>query len=91
MALRRTGGERTDEILGKTGGGPEGLPHSIIVTADGVEGEVPTPVGEGAASGDDRVPAEETAKSSRALPRRGKARAAKAAARPGRRPARRKR
>jgi DNA topoisomerase-6 subunit B len=92
MALRRTGGERTDEILGKTGGGPEGLPHSIIVTADGVEGEVPTPVGEVAATGDDRDPAEETAaKSSRALPRRGKARAAKAAARTGRRAPRRKR
>jgi DNA topoisomerase-6 subunit B len=92
MALRRTGGERTDEILGKTGGGPEGLPHSIIVTADGVEGEVPTPVGEVATTGDDRDPAEETAaKPSRALPRRGKARAAKAAARTGRRAPRRKR
>jgi DNA topoisomerase-6 subunit B len=41
MALTRTGGEKTDEILGKNGGGPEGLPHSIIVTPDGVEGEVP--------------------------------------------------
>ncbi len=42
MALHRTGGQRTDEILGKNGSGPEGLPHSIIVTAEGVEGEVPT-------------------------------------------------
>jgi DNA topoisomerase-6 subunit B len=41
MALTRTGGARTDEILGKNGGGPEGLPHSIIVTPEGVEGEVP--------------------------------------------------
>jgi DNA topoisomerase-6 subunit B len=41
MALTRTGGEKTDEILGKNGPRPEGLPHSIIVTLDGVEGEVP--------------------------------------------------
>src|SRR5215813_1020818 len=40
MAMRRTGGERTDELTGKNGSGPEGLPHSIIVTAEGVEGEV---------------------------------------------------
>src|SRR5574341_517513 len=32
IAMRRTGGARTDEILGQDGG-PEGLPHSIIVTA----------------------------------------------------------
>jgi DNA topoisomerase-6 subunit B len=49
MAAARTGGKRTDELLGKNGGGPEGLPHSIIVTPDGVEGEVPEPVDEGAA------------------------------------------
>jgi DNA topoisomerase-6 subunit B len=41
MAMKRTGGEKTDEVLGKNGHGPEGLPHSIIVTADGVEGDVP--------------------------------------------------
>lgn len=40
IATSRTGGLKTDEALGKTGAGPEGLPHSIIVTADGVEGEV---------------------------------------------------
>jgi len=40
IATSRTGGLKTDEALGKTGGGPEGLPHSIIVTAEGVEGEV---------------------------------------------------
>jgi len=40
IALKRTGGSRTDAILGHEGG-PEGLPHSIIVTADGPEGEAP--------------------------------------------------
>ncbi len=42
IAMKRTGGEKTDEVLGKTGSGPEGLPHSIIVTPEGIEGEVPT-------------------------------------------------
>ena len=41
IAAKRTGGEKTDEILGYDGGGPEGLPHSIIVTAEGAEGEAP--------------------------------------------------
>lgn len=40
IASTRTGGEKTEEALGKRGGGPEGLPHSIIVTEEGVEGEV---------------------------------------------------
>jgi DNA topoisomerase-6 subunit B len=40
IARKRTGGEKTDEILGDDGG-PEGLPHSIIVTAGGAEGEAP--------------------------------------------------
>jgi DNA topoisomerase-6 subunit B len=40
IANARTGGIKTDEALGKSGGGPEGLPHSIIVTEEGVEGEV---------------------------------------------------
>ena len=44
MALKRTGGEKTDEVLGTNGSGPEGLPHSIIVTAEGVEGELPMAV-----------------------------------------------
>ncbi|MCX5794284.1 MAG: DNA topoisomerase VI subunit B [Elusimicrobia bacterium] len=43
IAMKRTGGEKTDEILGKKGG-PEGLPDSIIVTAEGVEGEVPAEI-----------------------------------------------
>jgi len=46
IALKRTGGEKTDELLGKKGGGPEGLPHSIIVTPEGVEGEVPALIAE---------------------------------------------
>jgi DNA topoisomerase-6 subunit B len=45
IAARRTGGERTDLALGKTESGPEGLPHSIIVTPEGVEGELPLPDG----------------------------------------------
>jgi DNA topoisomerase-6 subunit B len=45
IAMKRTGGEKTDEILGKKGG-PEGLPDSIIVTAEGVEGDVPVEVPE---------------------------------------------
>jgi DNA topoisomerase-6 subunit B len=40
IALKRTGGTRTDEILGLDEG-PEGLPHSIIVTPDGATGEAP--------------------------------------------------
>src|SRR5262249_56212808 len=31
----------TDELRGHDGGGPEGLPHSIIVTAEGTEGDAP--------------------------------------------------
>ena len=40
IAASKTGGMKTDELLGKTGAGPEGLPDSIIVTAEGVEGDV---------------------------------------------------
>jgi DNA topoisomerase VI subunit B len=40
IAVKRTGGTRTDEILGRDSG-PEGLPHSIIVTTEGTEGEAP--------------------------------------------------
>src|SRR5437899_8592958 len=42
--MTRTGGEKTDEALGKSDEGPEGLPHSIIVTPEGIEGEVPVPI-----------------------------------------------
>jgi DNA topoisomerase-6 subunit B len=45
MATKRTGGSRTDEILGHDGG-PEGLPHSIVVTPDGLEGDAPVLPGE---------------------------------------------
>jgi DNA topoisomerase VI subunit B len=49
IAKARTGGEKTDEVLSKNGGAPEGLPHSIIVTPEGVEGEVPAPIAEASA------------------------------------------
>jgi DNA topoisomerase-6 subunit B len=48
MALKITGGQRTDELLGRNGSGPEGLPHSIIVTPNGIEGEVPVVTTNGA-------------------------------------------
>jgi DNA topoisomerase-6 subunit B len=41
IAMKRTGGQKTDQILGNRAGGPEGLPDSIIVTPEGVEGEAP--------------------------------------------------
>ncbi len=41
LAAKRTGGARTAEILGHDAGGPEGLPHSIVVTPDGPEGAAP--------------------------------------------------
>jgi DNA topoisomerase-6 subunit B len=41
IALKRTGGQKTDELLGRDRSGPEGLPDSIIVTPDGVEGDAP--------------------------------------------------
>jgi DNA topoisomerase VI subunit B len=40
IASKRTGGEKTDALL-RSKSGPEGLPDSIIVTAEGVEGEAP--------------------------------------------------
>ncbi|MEQ1920277.1 MAG: DNA topoisomerase VI subunit B, partial [Elusimicrobiota bacterium] len=40
IAKKVTGGMKTDEMLDKNAG-PHGLPHSIIVTADGIEGEIP--------------------------------------------------
>ena len=47
IARKRTGGTATDELLGRNGSGPTGLPHSIIVTPEGVEGEVPVLAGDG--------------------------------------------
>ncbi|HEY3100643.1 MAG TPA: hypothetical protein VGL14_17145, partial [Methylomirabilota bacterium] len=46
MALKLTGGDKTDQLVGKNGSGPEGLPHSIIVTPEGVEGALPAGVPE---------------------------------------------
>ncbi|HSP05819.1 MAG TPA: DNA topoisomerase VI subunit B [Acidobacteriota bacterium] len=45
-AVARTGGAKTDELLRKKNDLPEELPHSIIVTPEGAEGEVPAVVGE---------------------------------------------
>ncbi|HSF58776.1 MAG TPA: DNA topoisomerase VI subunit B [Candidatus Binatia bacterium] len=55
IATKRTGGERTDALLGSKSG-PEGLPDSIIVTAEGVEGEAPVLPGN---ERNDGAPAEE--------------------------------
>jgi len=57
MAAKITGGGKTDELLGKNGSGPEGLPHSIIVTPEGVEGEVPVMAPNGAAAVEEPVAA----------------------------------
>ncbi len=44
IAIHKTGGEKTDELLGRNKKElPEELPHSIIVTPEGIEGEVPEP------------------------------------------------
>ncbi|MFH1022853.1 MAG: DNA topoisomerase VI subunit B [Planctomycetota bacterium] len=50
IADKITGGEKTDEILGKQKETDE-LPHSIILTPDGPQGEVPVPGGEKAEGG----------------------------------------
>src|SRR5881628_3124540 len=69
IALKRTGGAKTDEILGGDGG-PEGLPHSIIVTPEGPEGEAPVLPG---AEASDGAPAEAPApKTEKAAPGRRK-------------------
>jgi DNA topoisomerase-6 subunit B len=67
MAAKITGGGKTDELLGKNGGGPEGLPHSIIVTPEGVEGEVPIMAPNGAVAAAElvAVPAAPEAKTPR--------------------------
>jgi DNA topoisomerase-6 subunit B len=83
MAMRLTGGEKTDELLGKNGSGPEGLPHSIIVTPEGVEGEVPGEPSTGApangAPGTD-APTPPTSGAKAAAPREGRTRRRAAAA-----------
>src|SRR5262249_48846093 len=82
IARRRTGGERTDEVLGHDGG-PEGLPHSIIVTAEGTEGEAPeAPGAEPAAEAPATDPEPEPAAPASAR-RAGKTRPARPARRAG--------
>src|SRR5437867_1871772 len=83
MAVKITGGAKTDERLGKNGGGPEGLPHSIIVTPEGVEGEVPIVSPNGAPTADEPVaapaapPAKTAPKAKTARKPKGKAKIAK--------------
>jgi DNA topoisomerase-6 subunit B len=89
MAMKRTGGARTDEVLGRNGGGPEGLPHSIIVTPDGVEGEIPAPIGDEAPAAANGAP--DAAETRRRRPKPGRATArTKPAAKRARRAPRRK-
>jgi DNA topoisomerase-6 subunit B len=84
IATKRTGGPRTDEILGLDGG-PDGLPHSIVVTAEGPEGDAPGLPEQGAVATPDEAPPDtERHKPARrgdaaAPPRRGKAGAGKTA------------
>jgi DNA topoisomerase-6 subunit B len=72
IALKRTGGTRTDEILGREGG-PDGLPHSIIVTPEGTEGEAPELPG--AMESEPTQPEESAAEPEAPPPSRGKGRA----------------
>ena len=72
IAARRTGGIKTDEILGRHSG-PEGLPHSIIVTPEGPEGEAPELAGVAEAPAPPEEPQTETPEPAR---RKGKAPAA---------------
>jgi DNA topoisomerase-6 subunit B len=82
IALKRTGGARTDQILGQDSG-PEGLPHSIIVTAEGPEGEAPVLPGAATAEAAPGPQAPEAAPADRAPARgkKGKGKARPAAAR----------
>jgi DNA topoisomerase VI subunit B len=72
IAMKRTGGTRTDEILGRDSG-PDGLPHSIIVTPDGTEGE--TPVLPGAESSEVAPPEESRPETDSSAPARRKGQA----------------
>ena len=67
IALKRTGGAKTDEILGHESG-PEGLPHSIIVTPEGTEGEAPVPPSAEPSNGgppEEPTPTKETTKTAK--------------------------
>jgi DNA topoisomerase VI subunit B len=72
IALKRTGGAKTDEILGHDSG-PEGLPHSIIVTPEGTEGEAPgapnVPEASKGAPPEGSAPAKETKKAAKKKPK----------------------
>src|SRR5262245_13223036 len=89
IALKRTGGVKTDQILGHESG-PEGLPHSIIVTPEGTEGEAPElSEAAGAVAADAAAPVEVEAaevekpvKGEKAGKAKGKAGAKKAAPKP---------
>jgi DNA topoisomerase-6 subunit B len=74
IALKRTGGTKTDEILGHESG-PEGLPHSIIVTPEGPEGEAPVSPGAEPSDGgppEEAAPIKETAKAAKRKTKRRK-------------------
>jgi len=74
IALKRTGGAKTDEILGHESG-PEGLPHSIIVTLEGPEGEAPVLPGAEPSDGgppEDAAPTKETTKAAKRKTKRRK-------------------
>jgi len=77
IALKRTGGAKTDEILGHESG-PEGLPHSIIVTPEGTEGEAPgaqnVPEASKGAPAEDPAPAKATKKAAKKKPAKRKKR-----------------
>jgi DNA topoisomerase-6 subunit B len=60
IALKRTGGAKTDEILGHESG-PEGLANSIVVTPEGTEGEAPVLPGAQIAAEGSNEPQEEPA------------------------------
>ncbi|MDX6769182.1 MAG: DNA topoisomerase VI subunit B [Elusimicrobiota bacterium] len=79
IAKSITGGQKTDELLDKNAG-PHGLPHSIIVTAEGVEGEIPvegpvtaTEAAPAAGAAPAEAPAAETKPAKPAKPAKGKA------------------
>jgi DNA topoisomerase-6 subunit B len=76
IAMKRTGGTRTDEILARDSG-PDGLPHSIIVTPEGTEGEAP--VLPGAESSEVAPPEESRPETDSSAParRKGKAKSAR--------------
>jgi DNA topoisomerase-6 subunit B len=79
IALKRTGGAKTDEILGRESG-PEGLPNSIVVTPEGTEGEAPVLPGlENEPEGSKGEPPEEPA------PAKGTKKAAKKKPKPAKR------